>query len=152
MKQFARFMLLTVGLLALSGALQAGEKKLMHCFLFTPVEAATDADWTAFYQATDGLPGKVPGLSRVWYGKLRSPFAFVNLTQQAAEARKELQGGAKTATGEVQRVVRSFGVCMEFNDLEALKVYSKHPAHAEWEKAYFKVREYGTNTFDIQGQ
>jgi hypothetical protein len=152
MKQFNRLVLLTVGALALSGALQAGEKKLMHCFLFTPVEAATDADWKAFYQATDELPGKIPGLSRVWYGKLRRPMAILSFTQQGAEAGKQIQGGAKTATGEVQRVVRSSGVCMEFNDQEALNGYAKHPAHAEWEKAYSKVREYGTTTFDLLGQ
>ncbi len=145
-------MLLTVGVLAVSGALQAGQKKVMHCFLFTPVEAATNADWTMFYEATDALPGKIPGLSRVWYGKLRSPMGVLSFTEQSAEAAKQIRGGAKTATGEVQRVVRSFGVCMEFNDLEALKAYSTDPAHAEWEKAYSKVREYGTTTFDLQGQ
>ncbi len=135
-----------------AGTLQAGEKKLMHCFLFTPVESAADADWKAFFQATDQLPGKVPGLSRVWYGKLRSPFGVLNFTEGSGAAAKQLREGAKTASGEVERKVRSWGVCMEFDSLDALNTYAKHPAHADWEKAYFKVREYGTNTFDIQGQ
>lgn len=152
MRHFTRLALLIVGALAISGSLQAGEKKLMHCFLFTPVEAATDADWKAFFQATDELPGKIPGLSRVWYGKLRRPFGYLDFTEQAGEARKQLQSGAQTASGEVRRVQRSFGVCMEFNDAEALNVYAKHPAHEEWVKAYSKVRQYGTSTFDILGQ
>jgi hypothetical protein len=34
-------------LLSVSAA-SAGEKKLMHCFAWTPVKEATPADWQAF--------------------------------------------------------------------------------------------------------
>jgi len=44
----------------------AGEKKLMHCFAFTAVEGATQADWDAFYKATDEIPKKIKGVSHVW--------------------------------------------------------------------------------------
>jgi hypothetical protein len=121
----------------------------MHCFLFTPVEAATDADWQAFHKATDALPGKIPGLERVWYGKLRRPFAVHTVDQAAG---KKLGAGEKSVQATVERRVREHGVCMEFADEAALKTYGDHPAHKQWEEAYFKVRQPGTNTFDILGQ
>lgn len=143
---------LTVGLavlLLLAGVAAAGEKKLMHCFVFTPVEAATAADWEAFYKATDELPGKVPGLSRVWHGKLARNLAILGVDREAS---KKLAAGEKEVPGTVTRRVRSYGVCMEFADEAALKAYAPNPAHKDWEKVYEKVREYGTTTFDILGR
>jgi hypothetical protein len=105
----------------------AGEKKLMHCFAFTAQEKATPADWDAFYKATDELPKKIKGISKVWYGKLASP----------------LQVGNR---------VRQYGVCMEMADQSVREDYGHHPAHDEWNKAYSKVMQPGTTTFDIVGQ
>jgi hypothetical protein len=116
-----------IAVLLLAGAASAGEKKLMHCFAFTPLKSATQADWAAFYRATDDLPKKIKGVSRVWYGKLESPF-------------------------EAEGESRSFGVCMEMTDLAARRLYGDDPAHAEWTKIYSKVRQEGTTTFDILGQ
>lgn len=127
----------------------AGEKKLMHCFVFTPVETATEADWQAFFKATDELPKKIPGLHRVWYGRLLKPLPIFTTD---AETRKKLAAGEKQVTGPVQRLMREWGVCMEMENEAALKVYADHPAHKEWEKVYFKVRQPGTTTFDIIGQ
>ena len=62
-------------LLLFAVSLSAGEKKLMHCFAFTPLAAATEADWQAFFKATDDIPAKIPVVSKVWYGKLRRPLA-----------------------------------------------------------------------------
>ncbi|MCL4401322.1 MAG: hypothetical protein M1436_01475 [Acidobacteria bacterium] len=132
-----------------STALTAGEKNLMHCFAFTAVDNASDADWQAFFKATDALPEKIPGLTKVWYGKLRSPLTLFNVD---AKTRKELAGGAKSATGEVTRLQRQWGVCMEMKDAAALKSYDASPAHKEWVAAYSKVRVYGTTTYDILGQ
>jgi len=115
------------GLFLFTGMATAGEKKLMHCFAFTPVESATPAQWKAFYDATDQLPKKVPGISHVWYGKLRR-----NLD----------------ASGSV----RKYGVCMEMANEDTLKVYTDHPFHKQWVDVYSKVREEGTTTFDILGQ
>lgn len=141
---------LIVCLLAVAGALCGGEKKLMHCFFFTPVAEATDADWQAFFKATDELPGKIPGLNKVWYGKLVRPMSV--LTTSDSGARKKLAAGEKDVTAPINRLVREWGVCMEMDSAEALKVYADHPAHKEWETVYFKVRQYGTNTVDFVGQ
>jgi hypothetical protein len=140
---------LVVCLLILSGALSAGEKKLMHCFTFTPIANATDADWQAFHKATDELPGKIPGLTKVWYGKLRQKLNVFNADR---EAQKKLASGSETATGEVRRFVREYGVCMEMADASMLKSYTDHPAHKAWEEVYSKVRQPGTTTFDLIGQ
>ena len=114
-------------LFVFTGVLSAGEKKLMHCFAFTVIEEATNADWQAFYKATDELPGNIPGLSKVWYGKLRRPL-------------------------RVGETTRQFGVCMEMDDADALNAYADHPAHKEWVEVYTKVRQPGTTTIDILGQ
>jgi hypothetical protein len=106
---------------------RAGEKALMHCFAFTAIPTASQADWNAFYQKTDALPSKVPGLMKVWYGKLAHP-----LSVDGAE--------------------RQYGVCMEMKDAAALKAYAMHPYHREWLGAYEKVRVEGTTTFNILGQ
>jgi stress responsive alpha/beta barrel protein len=117
---------LLLGLL-LASASMAGEKKLMHCFAFTPLKSATQADWDAFYKATDALPQKIKGVTRVWYGKLDRPFQ---------------------ADGQQ----RSFGVCMEMTDQATRRVYGSDPAHDAWTKIYSKVRDEPTTTFDIVGQ
>lgn len=144
-----RLAVLLAAVSLLVAPVQAGEKKLMHCFTFTVVDAATDADWQAFRAATDALPEKIPGLSRVWYGKLLRPLAIFNVD---ADARKKLGAGDKDVAAKVNRVTRQYGVCMEMADEAGLKAYAAHPAHAEWVKAYEKVRVYGTTTFDILGQ
>ena len=107
--------------------LAAGEKKLLHCFAFTVIDNASAADWQAFAKATDGLPSKIPGLTRVWQGKLRQPLSA---------------GGPP----------RQHGVCMEMNDEATFKTYGTHPAHTAWADAYSKVRQPGTTTFQILGQ
>lgn len=136
-------------LLLSAGILSAGEKKLMHCFAFTTIDAATDADWEAFYKATDALPGKIPGLTRVWHGKLRAPLAQFNTDRETS---KKLAAGEPKVTGEVTRRVRQYGVCMEMDNEAALKSYTDDAAHSEWVKIYSKVRVAGTTTFDILGR
>lgn len=103
------------------------QKALMHVFAYTPLQGATDQDFANFKKATGDMVGKVPGLKKVWVGKLRRPL------QQ----------------GEMKRV---YGVAMEFEDEKALDVYAKHPAHTEWQKVYEKVRVEGTTTLDILGE
>ena len=123
MRNWYRLMIGVAGVLLFAGALSAGDKGLMHCFYFTPVKTATQAEWQAFFTATDALPEKIPGLTRVWYGKLVRP-----------------------------GLDREYGACMLFEGPEALKTYAGHPAHKEWADIYSKVRVYGTTTFDIVGQ
>lgn len=142
-------MRLTILLILAAGLLPAGEKKLMHCFAFTPIADATEAQWKAFYEATDALPGKVPGLTKTWAGKLMRPLAQFGID---AESRKKLTSGEAKVTGEITRNVRQYGVCMEFADEAALKAYAAHPEHKKWEEVYSKVRVAGTTTIDILGQ
>jgi hypothetical protein len=127
----------------------AGEKKLMHCFAFTVIDTATPAEWKAFQEATDALPGKIPGITRVWHGKLRAPLTLVTADPETS---KKLRAGEKDVDAKVNRIQRQYGVCMEMADEAALKAYAGNPAHAEWVKTYDKVRVYGTTTFDILGQ
>jgi hypothetical protein len=117
------------GTLLFTGAVHAGEKGLMHCFAFTPLLGATDADWDAFYKATDELPDKVDGLQKVWVGKLNTPRKL-----------------------DPNMDAREYGVCMLLDGPDALKTYDEHPAHAAWIEVYSKVRVPGTTTFDIVGQ
>jgi len=145
-----RLTLLMFCLSLAAGSLSAADKKLMHCFYFTPQAGATDAQWQAFFKATDELPGKIPGLSKVWYGKLSRPMAV--LSTSSAEARKKLSAGEKDVPGPINRVVREWGVCMEMDGPDSLKAYAANPEHKKWEEVYFKVRQYGTTTLDIVGQ
>lgn len=145
-----RLRLLTFCLLLSAGAVLGADKKLMHCFFFTAEAGATDADWQAFFTATDALPGKIPGITKVWYGKLTRPMAVLSTSD--AEARKKLAAGEKTVTGPISRVVREWGACMEMDGPDALKAYAGHPEHKKWEEVYFKVRQAGTTTVDIPGQ
>ena len=80
----SRVLICLAALALATGSLSAAEKKLMHCFTFTPVEEATAADWDAFYKATDELPGKIPGLSRVWHGKLVRPLAIFGTDRETS--------------------------------------------------------------------
>jgi hypothetical protein len=132
-----------------AGTAAAGEKKLMHCFVFAVKDTATEADWDAFHKATDALPGKIPGLSRTWRGKLRAPLTILSAN---AEARKKLAAGEQDVAGTVNRTRHAYGVCMEMDGPDALKVYADHAAHKEWEDVYFKVRVPGSTSFDILGQ
>ena len=103
------------------------QKTLLHVFAYTPLEGSTPQDYENFKKATAGMVGKIPGLRRVWIGKLREPIP---------------------AGGEI----REYGVAIEFDDIQALRVYADHPAHRAWEAIYEKVRKIGTTTLDIPGE
>ena len=53
------FLIAAAAAVLMSGALTAGEKSLMHCFAYTAIEGASQADWDAFYKASDELPKKM---------------------------------------------------------------------------------------------
>ena len=127
----------------------AGEKGLMHCFAFTVIESATDADWAAFKKATDDMPKKNPAVKKVWHGKLRAP-----LTQFRgdAETRKKITKDATNVTGTFDILRRQHGVCMLMENEGSLKLYTQNPYHKEWMAAYEKVRVAGTTTYDILGE
>jgi hypothetical protein len=136
--------------LVLSSAAHAGEKKLMHCFAWTSVTTASQADWDAFFKASDALPSKIEGITHVWYGKLAAPLSQYNVTPKP-EDQKKLRAG-ETVPATAQRVPRDWGMCMEMTGAAALKAYDTDPYHKTWTNAYEKVRVEGTTTFNILGQ
>ena len=146
-----RFALCAAGLVLSAAAAMAGEKSVMHCFAYTPIAEATQADWDAFHKATDALPTKIKGIKRVWHGKLARPLTVYNLTSQDAEARKKVMADGKGTT-DVAVLRREYGVCMEFDNEAAFKAYGADPAHKDWEAVYGKVRRPGTTTYQILGQ
>ena len=142
---------LSVATLCLAaGSLTAAEPTIMHCFAFTPIKEATQSDWDAFYKSTDALPGKVKGLKRVWYGKLRAPLAQFNVSDAAAR-KQALAEGKAAAAGDITGTRREHGVCMEFDDEAAFKAYGAkdNQAHNDWVNVYSKVRVAGTTTYQI---
>lgn len=137
--------------LLLSPGARAGEKTLMHCFAWTPIKDATPADWQAFYQASDALPTKIPGVTKVWYGKLQSPLTQISIEQMDSATRQKLMAG-ETATIPVKRAAREYGMCIEMTSPDVLKAYAQDPYHKTWVDAYSKVRVEGTTTYNILGQ
>ena len=87
----------------------AGEKAVMHCFAFTPIAEATQADWDAFYKASDMMPKKIKNVKHVWYGKLLRPLNV---------------GGAR----------REHGMCIAFDGTGALYVAQGSARHrpSDW--------------------
>jgi hypothetical protein len=147
----SRFVVRAAPFALLCGSLAfAGEKKLMHCFAYTPIATATPADWEAFHKASDDMPSKIPGVSKVWYGKLTRPFNLV-MSADAAD-RKKVVSGEKDVSGKLALTRREYGMCIEMQDEATLKAYPAHPYHKVWSAAYEKVRVPGTTTFDIVGQ
>ena len=112
----------------LTGRVSAGsQKSLMHVFAYTPLEGSTPEDYENLKKATAAMVGQIPGLRRVWIGKLREPLP-------------------------VETRIHTVGVAMEFDDAAALEVYARHPIHDDWVKTYTKVRKEGTMTLDILGE
>ena len=142
----------TVAVLLISPGARAGEKTLMHCFAWTPVKDATPADWQAFYQASDALPSKIKGITRVWYGKLASPLSQVTPADHVDEATGKKFYAGETVTFPIKRVAREYGMCMEMTGPDVLKAYADDPYHKTWTAAYSKVRVEGTTTYNILGQ
>ena len=130
---------------------RAGEKTLMHCFAWTPIKDATPADWQAFYQASDALPSKIKGITKVWYGKLAAPLSQVALGDVDSATVQKFRSG-ETVTVPVKRVAREYGMCMEMTGPDVLKAYGQDPYHKVWTDAYAKVRVEGTTTYNILGQ
>ena len=139
-----------VALLVSPGA-RAGEKTLMHCFAWTAVKDATPADWQTFSQASDALPAKIQGITKVWYGKLQSPLTQISPVEPDKASIQKFVAG-ETVTLPVKRVAREYGMCIEMTGPDVLKAYAQDPYHKTWVDAYSKVRVEGTTTYNILGQ
>jgi hypothetical protein len=134
---------LAASLLLTSGLAMAGEKGMMHCFAFSVIPSATEADWKAFEEATDAWPSKFKGIHKVWHGKLRAPLQQFTVNAEASK------GGAAEVDAKAKRLVREHGVCMLMENEGTLKEYTAQPYHKEWMAKYEKVRVAGTTTYDI---
>jgi hypothetical protein len=142
MKQLA-----AVLLVALAIPTFAAEKGILHCFAFTPKAEATEADFKAYYEATDKLAKDFKGIKRVWYGKLRNPLNQFRVDPDSGK--KFSATNTKVEGATVTRVRREHGACMEFKDAAAWDAYGKSPEHDAWVKVYEKVRVDGTTTYQI---
>ena len=129
-------------------AAHAADGTVLHCFAWTPVKEATDADWQAFYKASDALPQKIHGITKVWYGKLANPLSIVIPESMDNEGYHKLLKG-EVLDSKIKRVAREYGMCMEMTDAGVLKAYGQDPYHKVWTDAYSKVRVEGTTTFNI---
>jgi hypothetical protein len=149
MRKFTTILATAVlGFLAAAAPAQAADKGLMHCFAYTVIPEATDADWKAFYAATEAMPTKIKEVKQVWFGKLLRPLAQYRMS--AADGKKFADGPKQTV--EATRVQRTQGVCMLLESEAALKTYATNPYHKEWLATYEKVRVAGTTTYDIAVQ
>lgn len=144
---------LWIATMALSAAsLHAADAPVMHCFAYTVINSATPAEWDAFTKATKELPGKIPGLTSVWLGKLSRPMSLMTSDASASpDDVKKLRAGEAVSI-PVKLLRRQAGACMLFKDAAALAAYAKDPAHDAWMKTYEKVRVEGTTTIDIVTQ
>lgn len=125
----------------------------MHCFAWTPIKEATQADWDAFYKASDMMPKQMKMVKHVWYGKLLRPLSQFGTSD--VEARKKAMAG-ESASGPLTFTRREYGMCIAFESAgdhaATLKKYVAEPYHKTWSAAYEKVRVPGTTTYDIVGQ
>lgn len=147
-----RWIMVLVAAVLAAGAAPAGEKTLMHCFAFGALEKASESDWREFTQATETLPAKIPGLTRVWVGKLRRPIVLAGPADPESNRQILAAGIGNDVTATVRRLEQHWGVCMEMADEATLKVYAKHPAHKAWVALYQKVGRSGSTSFDILGR
>jgi len=129
----------------------AGEKTLMHCFAWTPTQEATPADWQAFFQASDALPSKIHGITKVWYGKLAAPLTQISIGDVDSATFQKFRAG-ESVTVPIKRIARDYGMCMEMTNADVLKAYNTDPYHKIWTDAYARVRVEGTTTYNILGQ
>ena len=102
------------------------QKTVIHAASWTALDTLTPEQFDNFKKETAAMVGKVPGLRRVWVGKLREPVTF---------------DGNK----------RNYGIVLEFDDVKSKTAYSdKHPM--PWYNDFNKVRKPGSSNFDVIGE
>lgn len=118
-----RITALLAGLALTSALTTAAEmpKSVIHVITLKYKSGITEAERAQLLAATQKLSKDFPGITRVWMKALKV---------QGPEP------GFKDA------------IVMEFKDQAAFDQYTNHPAHKEWEKVYFPLRE-SSRTHDI---
>ena len=119
------------GLLFLAGVLVGEEsastqRTVVHAAAWTALDTMTPQQFDDFKKLSASLVGQVPGLRRIWVGKLRAP-----------------------VTMEGQK--RDYGVIIEFDDVKTKNAYSDtHPE--PWYSTFNKLRKPGSTNFDVVGE
>ena len=102
------------------------QKTTIHAAAWTAKADLTQQEFERFRSETAAMVGTVPGLKRVWVGKLRAPVTF---------------DGNK----------RDYGIVLEFDNAKSKEAYSdKHPE--PWYSNFGKVRQPGSSNFDVVGE
>jgi hypothetical protein len=102
------------------------EKTTVHAAAWTARDGLTQQEFEAFKKETAAMVGAVPGLKRVWTGKLRAPVTF-------------------------DGVKRDYGIVLEFDSVKSKQAYSdKHPS--PWYEDFAKIRQPGSSNFDVVGE
>jgi hypothetical protein len=105
-------------------AADSAPKSVIHIVTVAWKEGTTPEQIQAALDGVKALPGKFPGITRVWTRTVKI----------------QNQRGAETKLTNV--------IAMEFADEAALKAYADSPAQKDWYKLYLPIREEST-TFDI---
>jgi hypothetical protein len=119
-------------LLFVSGWLLGNENAVtqqttIHAAAWTAADSMTQQDFDNFKKLSAGLVGQVPGLRRIWVGKLAKPI---------------------TAEG----IQRNYGVVLEFDDAKSKEAYSSNRP-PEWYATLNKLRNpQGSTSFDVVGE
>jgi len=104
----------------------ATQKTVIHAAAWTALDTLTPEQFDNFKKETAAMVGKVPGLKRVWVGRLREPVTV---------------GGSK----------RDHGIILEFADVKSKEAYSNiHPS--PWYEDFNKVRQPSSTNFDVVGE
>ena len=102
------------------------QKTTIHAAAWTARDGLGQQDFENFKKETAGLVGKVPGLRRVWVGKLRAPI-------------------------NAEGVQRNYGIILEFDGVKSKEAYSdNHPS--PWYENFGKLRQPGSTNFDVVGE
>jgi hypothetical protein len=102
------------------------EKTLIWAAAWTAVDGMKPQDFENFKNETAGLVGKVPGLRRVWVGKLLEPKTFDGVT-------------------------RNYGMVLEFDGVDSKNAYTKLPL-SPWRENFNKLRTPRSTNFDVVGE
>ena len=102
------------------------EKTVLWAAAWTALDTMTPQDFERLKTETAGLVNTVPGLRRVWVGKLLEP---------------------KTFDG----VERTYGMVLEFDDVKSKKAYEANPL-PPWREHFNSMRAPRSTNFDVVGE
>lgn len=102
------------------------QKTVIHAAAWTALDGVTQQDLDNRKKESAALVGQVPGLRRVWGGKLRVPIT-------------------------VEGVQRNYGSILEFDDLQSREAYTNNRP-ARWYDGLNRLRQPSSTNFDVVGE